>query len=223
MQNREKKAAGEAAVALVEEGMILGLGTGSTVAFFLDALGEKVRGGMRVHGVPTSGKTSAACHTLGIALLDIHSVEWLDLTVDGADEIDPRFRMIKGGGGALLREKIVAEMSRRVVIIVDSGKTVERLGAFPVPVEVTRFGFQHVQRRLADMGIAAKLRSRGDTHDTTDNGNYILDCAVGLLDEPESLAARLKAMTGVVECGLFMNHCHTLIVGTETGAIVRTK
>ncbi|KAF0115870.1 MAG: ribose 5-phosphate isomerase A [Rhodospirillaceae bacterium] len=223
MRNREKKVAGEAAAALVEEGMTLGLGTGSTVAFFLDALGERVRGGMNVRGVPTSEQTAAVCHARGIALLDIHSVDRLDLTIDGADEIDPRFRMIKGGGGALLREKIVAEISERVVIVVDSAKVVEWLGAFPVPVEVVRFGCQHVQRHLAGMGIAAKLRSNGDAPYTTDNGHYILDCAMGLLDEPEGLAARVKAMTGVVECGLFMNHCHTLIIGTETGAIVRTK
>lgn len=223
MQTRDKKIAGEAAVALVRDGMILGLGTGSTVAFFLEALGEKIRQGMKVRGVPTSQRTAAYCHSLGIELLDNCSVERLDLTVDGADEIDYKFCMIKGGGGALLREKIVAEISERVVIIVDSTKVVKRLGAFPVPLEVVRFGYQQVQRRLSDMGITATLRSDGDSPYTTDNGHYILDCYTGFIDEPEALGARLKAITGVVDSGLFTNHCHTLIIGSGTKAVLRSR
>ncbi len=223
MQNQEKKVAGEAAAALVTGGMTLGLGTGSTVAFFLNALGEKIRQGMKVRGVPTSEQTAALCHALGIELRDIHSVDRLDLTIDGADEIDHQFRMIKGGGGALLREKIVAEISERVAIVVDSTKFVKRLGVFPVPVEVVRFGYQQVRNRLAAMGIAAKLRFTGDDPYTTDNGHYILDCPMGSIHEPEALAAEVKALTGVVETGLFMNHCHTLIIGKGAEAIVRSK
>ncbi|VBB69752.1 Ribose 5-phosphate isomerase A [invertebrate metagenome] len=223
MQKQEKKIAGEAAAALVEAGMVLGLGTGSTVTFFLEALSKKIQQGMKVRGVPTSDWTATLCRPLGIELLDIHSVDRLDLTVDGADEIDHKFRMIKGGGGALLREKIIAEISERVVIIVDSTKLVDLLGIFPLPVEVIRFGYKHVQSRLADMGIVATLRFSGGKPYITDNGHYILDCPTGLIHEPELLSSQLKAVTGVVDSGLFTNHCHTLILGKEDTVILRSK
>ncbi|MBF0130052.1 MAG: ribose-5-phosphate isomerase RpiA [Alphaproteobacteria bacterium] len=223
MQNDEKRIAGEAAVELVRDGMTLGLGTGSTVAFFLKALGEKVRLGMKVRGVPTSERTAHLCHQLGIELLDFASVDRLDLNVDGADEVDHDFRMIKGGGGALLREKLVALASRRNVIIADSSKAVERLGAFPLPVEIVRFGHHQIKRRIEEMGVRSTLRITGDDPYITDNGHYILDCQTGPIPDPAALEAWLKSVTGVVDTGLFLCHCHTLIIGKGDEAIRRNK
>ncbi len=223
-QEKEKKMAGEAAALLVEDGMVLGLGTGSTVAFFLEALYPKVRDGMKVRGVPTSEGTATLCRKLGIELLESDRVKRLDLAVDGADEIDTRFRIIKGGGGALLREKIIAEISTKVVIIVDSAKTVNNLGKVPLPIEVVRFGYTQVQSRLmADLNLAATLRFSAHTPYVTDNGNYILDCSTGLIHEPEILATQLKNITGVVESGLFINHCNTLIIGKGNETIVYSR
>lgn len=223
MQDDEKKTAGEAAVELVRDGMTLGLGTGSTVAYFLKALGKKVQNGMNVRGVPTSERTAHLCHQLGIGLVDFASVESLDLTVDGADEVDHDFRMIKGGGGALLREKIVALASKRNVIIADSSKVVERIGTFPLPVEIIRFGYQQVERRIEEMGVKPTLRISGDDPYITDNGHYILDCRTGPIDDPKALEAQLKSLTGVVDTGLFLTHCHTLIIGMGNGAIQHDK
>lgn len=227
MSNQEKRKAGEAALTLIQDGMTIGLGTGSTVSFFLQALGKKVAGGMRVQGVPTSKQTAALCNSLGIKLLDSFSVERLDITIDGADEIDSQLRMIKGGGGALLREKIVAEISERVIIIVDSTKLVPNLGAFPLPIEVASFGYRQVQHRLMTIGITANLRldrTNGTARPyVTDNGNYVLDCDTGIITAPESLASQLKVITGVIETGLFTNHCHTLIIGKETGVLFQSR
>ncbi|MEO5373940.1 MAG: ribose-5-phosphate isomerase RpiA [Alphaproteobacteria bacterium] len=223
MQNQEKKLAGEAAADMVRNGMTLGLGTGSTVAFFLRALGEKVKSGMKVRGVPTSERTANLCHQLGIELLDFASVDTIDLCVDGADEVDREFRIIKGGGGALLREKIVALASRRNVIIVDSSKMVDRLGAFPLPVEVVRFGHHHVARRLREKGVIVQLRITGDDPYITDNGHYILDCRMGLLDDPAVTEAELKSMTGVVDTGLFIGHCNTVIIGKGNEIFTRHR
>lgn len=223
MQDHEKKVAGEAAAELVRDGMTLGLGTGSTVKYFLHALGEKVRNGMKVRGVPTSERTASLCHQLGIELLDFSSVDTLDLCVDGADEIDHDFRMIKGGGGALLREKVVATVARENVIIIDSSKLVDRLGSFPVPVEVVRFGYLHLERRLRARGFDLQLRISGDDPYITDNGHYILDCRMGTIADPSALEADLKTMTGVVDTGLFIGFCHTVIVGRGNEAILRRK
>lgn len=220
MQNVEKRVAAEGALQLVRDGMTLGLGTGSTVAYFLKALSEK---GLKIRGVPTSERTATQCRALGIELLDIHSVTTLDLTVDGADEVDHKFRMIKGGGGALLREKLVAEISQHVAIIIDSSKLVDVLGDFPLPVEVVRFGYQQVERRLKDMGVDLRLRFVGDDPYTTDNGHYILDCRLGAIGDPDALAKELKAITGIVDTGLFLNHCDTLIIGKGNDLVVRRK
>ncbi len=213
MQEAEKKAAGQAAAGLVSDGMTLGLGTGSTVDHFLVALGDRVREGLRVSGIPTSERTAARCRELGIALTGFASVDRIDLTVDGADEIDGRLDMIKGGGGALLREKIVASAAGRVAIIVDSGKVVDALGAFPVPVEVTRFGHEWVEQKLRVGGIECGLRMAGDDPYVTDNDHYILDCRMGRIEDAPALDAEIQAIPGVVETGLFVGLCHTLIVG----------
>ncbi len=222
-QDLKKRQAAAAAAAMVEDGMKLGLGTGSTVNFFLRALGGRVAAGMRISGIPTSERTAALCRELGIGLLDFETAGRLDLAVDGADEIDPGFQMIKGGGGALLREKIVASAADRVVIAIDPSKRVDALGAFALPVEVVPFGHRQVARRLTDMGISYSLRKADGKPYVTDNGNLILDCAMGRIADPRALHDALNRITGVVDNGLFIDLCHCLVVGGDAGAEVIEK
>ncbi|MFN3076099.1 MAG: ribose-5-phosphate isomerase RpiA [Alphaproteobacteria bacterium] len=223
MNEVEKKAAGEAAADMVRDGMTLGLGSGTTVDYFLRALGERVLGGMRIRGVPTSERTAHLCRRLGIDLLDFTSVDEVDLTVDGADEVDDSFRMIKGGGGALLREKMVAIASRQIAIVVDSSKLVTSLGNFPLAVEVTRFGHHLVERKLRERGIPCRLRISGDDPYITDNGHYILDCRMGIIEDPIRTEAGLKGMNGIVATGLFIGLCDTLIVGRGKDVEIRRR
>ena len=213
-----KRAAGHRAALLVEDGMRLGLGTGSTAAHFVAALGERVRAGLSVVGVPTSEATRAMAEAAGIPLTTLDDGP-LDLTVDGADELDGRLRLIKGGGGALLREKIVAAASRRMVVIADAGKRVERLGRFPLPLEVVPFGLTSTLRlteaALARAGCAGELRLRSAANGlpfATDGGHRIVDADLTDIPDPEALAAELAAVPGLVEHGLFL--------GLATGAIV---
>jgi ribose 5-phosphate isomerase A len=205
----EKQRAAAAALAYVEPGMKLGLGTGSTASRFVDLLGRKVAAGLKVIGVPTSEATRVQAQRLGVPLTTLDETPELDLTVDGADEIDGGLRLIKGGGGALLREKIVAASSRAMLVIVDASKKVAQLGAFPLPIEVVPFGLASTQARLdrvcAGLGLSGeiKLRRRGTEVFVTDGGHYILDAAFGAIPDPERLAAHL-AIPGVVEHGLFL-------------------
>lgn len=219
-----------AALTYVDDGMIVGLGTGSTSAHFVRALGDAVQQGLRVKGVPTSEATRQLAEQSGVPLIEISQVSRIDVDVDGADEIDPAFRLIKGGGGALLREKIVAAASARMVVIADESKWVERLGAFPLPVEVTRFGFaltaERVREALHATGCAGDevhLRTSGKANEPviTDGGNYILDAHAKAIADPEALAAALKQIAGVVEHGLFVGLARTVILGREVGAEVR--
>lgn len=219
-----KESAARAALDLVEEGMRLGLGTGSTAARFVAALGERVARGLNVICVPTSEATRAQAEALGIPLTTLDETPQLDLTVDGADEIDDQLRMIKGGGGALLREKIVATASDRMVAIVDESKLVAALGLFPLPVEVVRFGLMSTMRLIeavaAEAGChgAITLRpGKGDAPFITDQGNLILDCAFGVIPEPEVLAFSLKRVPGVVEHGLFLGLADLAIVAGKSG------
>ncbi|MGB0747755.1 MAG: ribose-5-phosphate isomerase RpiA [Magnetospiraceae bacterium] len=216
VQDQEKRAAGEAAAELVKDGMLLGIGTGSTVAFFIDALGARVAAGLSVSGIPTSEATAAHCTRLGIPLVDFKEVSRLDLTVDGADEVDQNFQMIKGGGGALLREKLVAEAANHVAIIADSSKRVETLGAFPLPVEIVRFAHEQTCRRIAALGIEFNIRQIAGIEFITDNGNLILDCRMASIPDPIGLHKKLIEITGVVETGLFINLCQTLVIGRGT-------
>lgn len=219
-----KRAAGYAAAEQVREGMVLGLGTGSTVAHFLDRIGERVaRGELRdLRGVPTSVRTASAARDRGIGITHLEDHPVLDLTVDGADEVDPSLNLIKGLGGALLREKIVAQASRRVLIIVDEGKRVERLGIrTPLPVEVVPFGWSAVRRFVTERGADAVLRDDGGGPYVTDNGNYVLDCRFrDGIDEPERLDDELRGRAGLLETGLFLGVADAVIVGTADG--VRT-
>lgn len=223
--------AAQAALDYIKDGMIVGLGTGSTSAHFVRALGERVRQGLRVKGVPTSEATRNLAEQVGVPLLEISQVTSIDVDVDGADEVDPAFRLVKGGGGALLREKIVAAASKQMVVIADETKWVETLGAFPLPVEVTRFGFALTQQRVAEAlrktgcaGDEVVLRVSGKANEPviTDGGNYILDAHVQRIASAEALAAELQAIAGVVEHGLFIGLAQTVILGKAKGAEVKT-
>lgn len=219
--NREKRLAAEFSLRYVQDGMCLGLGSGSTAAIMLELLGQRVREGLRVRGVPTSEMSRELAQRVGIPLIGFDQVSRLDLTIDGADEVDPQLNVIKGGGGALLREKIVASLSRRVVIIVDSHKQVPQLGAFPLPVEVVQFAWQPLAQRLGELAVQPVLRLGRDGRPlVTDEGNYILDCAFGRIEDPVVLAARLDAMPGVVDHGLFVGLAHTVVVGRGVETVV---
>jgi ribose 5-phosphate isomerase A len=225
MSDIAKKNAALKALELVEDGMILGLGTGSTAAHFVRGLGEKVAAGLRVQGAPTSEATRALALDCGVALIDPDTVDWFDLTVDGADEIDPQFNLIKGGGAALLREKIIAFSSRRFVVIADQAKMVATLGAFKLPVEVTPFAWGLTRKRLIDAirgaGVPltdAALRRGREQPLFTDGGNLILDCACGQIADPAALALAIGAVPGVVEHGLFVAMTRDVIIGDADGA-----
>jgi ribose 5-phosphate isomerase A len=222
--------AAQAALEYVKDGMVVGLGTGSTSAHFVRLLGERVRQGLRVKGVPTSEATRNLAEQVGVPLLEISQVASIDVDVDGADEIDPAFRLVKGGGGALLREKIVAAASKQMVVIADETKWVETLGEFPLPVEVTRFGFALTAQRIRDAlretecaGHEVVLRVSGKSNEPviTDGGNYIVDAHAKRITDAEALAKRLQAIPGVVEHGLFIGLATTVILGKAKGAEVR--
>jgi ribose 5-phosphate isomerase A len=218
-----KRQAAERAMTLVRSGMKLGLGTGSTARHFVDLLGEQVSQGLEIVGVPTSEATSRQASALGVPLATLDEIPELDLTIDGADEVDVSLRMIKGGGGALLREKIVASASRRMVAIADATKLVARLGGFPLPVEVAPFGLaatrRHVERACADLGLTGSfaLRQRDGAVFVTDGGHYIIDCAFGAIAAPEALAQALASIPGVVEHGLFLGVASAAIVAGPRG------
>lgn len=221
---RAKEAAGRAAAQFVKDGMLVGLGTGSTVRPFLAALGERVaREHLHVRGVPTSEDTAARARALSIPLEELANITRIDLTVDGADEIDARFDMIKGGGGALLREKVVARLSRHVLIVVDPTKVVARLGTtFDLPIEVVPFAAPVVERELVALGLVPRIRRTSKDEAApafrTDNGNLVLDTHVpGGISDPAGLERELVAICGVVEVGLFVGLAHTLIVGHADG------
>lgn len=222
-----KQAAALRALDLVCDGMWLGLGTGSTAAKFVEALGARVTTGLKVLCVPTSEATRAQAERLGIPLSTLDETPHLHLTVDGADEIDGQLRLIKGGGGALLREKIVATASDQMVVIADDSKLVATLGQFPLPVEVVRFGLPATRRMVEAMAAQAgcegeiRLRAANSSEPfVTDQGNLILDCAFGRIDEPEVLAFALKRVPGVVEHGLFLGVADLAIIGSTAGVEV---
>lgn len=216
-----KQAAGVAGAALVESGMRLGLGTGSTVAYFLEALAERIRDDqLEVVGVPTSEDTEQRAAALGIPTSTLDEGDELDLVVDGADEVDGDFRLIKGGGGALLREKIIASCGKRIAIIVGEGKRVEKLGTtFLLPVEVVPFGAKTTRRRVAEADCQPYLRTleSGEPF-VTDNGNWILDCKFRYgIEDPVSMHRQLSEIPGVVEVGIFLGLCHVVIEGRPDG------
>ncbi len=218
-----KLAAAEHALQYVEPGMKLGLGTGSTAAKFVDALGPKVKAGLDVICVATSQATQARAEALGIRMTTLDEMPFLDLTVDGADQLDDELRLIKGGGGALLREKIVATASGRMIVIADISKRVKTLGAHPLPLEVVQFGLTATRNMVvalaADAGCEGEitLRMAGGKPFVTDSGNFILDCAFGSIEDPEDLDEALKLIPGVVENGMFLGIADLAVVAGPDG------
>ena len=203
--DQEKEAAARASLQFVTDGQVVGLGTGSTAAYFIQLLGEKVRQGLRIRGIPTSDRSRELALSLGIPLITLDECQEIDVTVDGADEVDPQLRLIKGGGGALLREKIVASATKQMIVVADASKRVERLGKFPLPVEVIKFAQALVAKRIAVMGAQVQLRANADgSLYVTDENNYILDCRFGEISDADGLARELSQMPGVVEHGLFI-------------------
>jgi ribose 5-phosphate isomerase A len=213
-----KDAAAARAVEMVADGMIVGLGTGSTAAFAVRRLGARVRSGLCIRGVPTSEGTRRLAEAEGIPLVALEDLAVIDVTIDGADEADAELVLIKGGGGALLREKVVARLARRFVVVVDSSKVVSRLGAFPLPVEVVPFARSAVAREFQELGWSPALRLGADGAPfVTDNGNNILDCRMGRIEDPDDVAARMDGIPGVAEHGLFIGMAESLIVGDQGG------
>jgi ribose 5-phosphate isomerase A len=210
----EKQAAARASLRFVHDGNIVGLGSGSTATYAIRLLGERVQAGLKILGIPTSVRTKELAAGLGIPLTTLDEQQQIDVTIDGADEIDPDLRLIKGGGGALLREKIVAAASRQLVIIADSTKQVPVLGKFPLPVEVIPFAQALVAGKIAALGASVKLRLDllGKPY-VTDEGHRLLDCHFGKIPDPPALARQLEAMPGVVEHGLFINMADVVLVG----------
>lgn len=223
-----KDAAARAAIALVEDGMRLGLGTGSTAVFMVRRLAERVRAeGLRLRCAATSRATCDLAESLGIRIEELDAIGWLDLTIDGADEIDPDLNLIKGGGGAHLREKIIAAASDRMVVVADPSKVVEQLGAFHLPVEVIPFGMEatriHIQRLLDSLDLSHRpmlLRQRDGQGFRTDEGNVILDLSLDAIPDCETLADGLSAIPGVVEHGLFLGMCDLALIGSPDGSVI---
>ncbi len=216
--------AARAALAHVESGMRLGIGTGSTAEEFVRLLAEKVAAGLSIEGVPTSGRTAKLCNELGVPLKSLDELPELDLTIDGADELDGALTLIKGGGGALLREKIVAASSARMIVIADQSKVVETLGAFPLPIEVNPFGLVStrilIEKAASRLGLSGALNMRraGDSLFVTDGGHYIVDASFGRIPDAEALSSELYSIPGVVEHGLFIHMATQAIVAGPAGA-----
>lgn len=220
----EKEAAAEASLRFIRDGQVVGLGTGSTAACFIRLLGKQVRAGLRVRGIPTSVRSRELAVVLGIPLTTLDECQEIDVTVDGADEVDPELRLIKGGGGALLREKIVASATKQLVIVVDATKRVSVLGKFPLPVEVIQFAQALVAKKIAALGaeVTLRLEASGAPY-VTDENNHILDCRFGEIPDADGLARRLSDMPGVVEHGLFIGMASTVLVarGSEIAELHR--
>lgn len=212
MELNMKRNAGEKAIEYIEDGMILGLGTGSTAYYMIKKVAELVSDGMNLKAIATSISTERIAMELNIPLLSIDEIERIDLAIDGVDEIDSSFNAIKGGGGALFKEKIVAQLAKRVIWIMDDTKLVDAIGHFPLPVEILPFGYTHILRELNELN--PKLRTVGDKIFVTDNGNYIVDLHIGKPLDIKTVIDKLNSITGVLENGLFINACERIIVGT---------
>jgi len=222
--DRPKQQAAERALDLICDGQVIGLGTGSTAKFAIEGLGRRVREGLSVKGVPTSVATERLARELAIPLVDLNRAGVIDVTLDGADEVDPDFNMIKGGGGALTREKLVALASVKRVILVDESKLVSKLGQSRLlPIEVLPFAWTLAARLLTGLGCVASLREHDGVPFVTDNGNHILDCAFGPIEDAATLEKRIKLLPGVIECGLFIGIADTLVIGFDDRVEVRER
>ena len=208
-----KKVAAHQAVSYIEDGMVVGLGTGSTAAYAIEKLGEMVKDGLEIIGIPTSVATENMAKKAGISVSTLNEYPYVDITIDGADQVDSNLNLIKGGGGALLREKMVASCSEKEIIIVDESKIVERF-SFPLPVEVVKFGWKATTKKLANLGFMPSLRENF----VTDNGNYILDCKYASIENTKEMEREINSIPGVVENGLFIDLATEIIIGTPQGA-----
>lgn len=211
--NSEKQMVARASLKFIEDGHVVGLGSGSTATYFIQFLGERVKAGLKIRGVPTSVRTQQLAEKCGIPLVTVDQIESIDVDVDGADEFDPQLCLIKGGGGALLREKIIASVSRKFVVLADSSKQVPVLGKFPLPVEVIPFAEMLLARRISQLGAKVTVRKTADgAVFRTDEGHHILDCAFGQIPNPPTLARTLSDMPGVVEHGLFIKMASVVLL-----------
>ncbi len=216
--DQEKEAAARASLRFIKNGDVVGLGTGSTAAFMVKLLGEKVRAGLSVRGIPTSVKTKEHAEKEGIPLTTLDEVQDINVTIDGADEFDPQLNLTKGGGGALLREKIIASASRKLVIVTDSSKQVPMLGKFPLPVEVIPFAEALVTKKILALGATVKLRRGSDGNVfVTDERHHILDCMFGQIPDPPTLARKLSDTPGIVEHGLFIGMANVVLIAKSGG------
>ena len=224
-QTRLKMQAAQRALELVEPGMTVGLGSGSTATMWIRLVGEQVRDhGLKIRAIASSEDSEKLGRSYGIPFTNFDETKSLDLTVDGADEVAPGLALIKGGGGKLLREKIVASASKRFVVVVDQSKVVEKLGRFPLPVEVIQMAEPLVNRELRELGFTPKIRANKDgSQFITDEGNLILDCSGMLIDDPHAIATKLDAMVGVVEHGLFLGMAERVLIAQEGQIVERTR
>jgi ribose 5-phosphate isomerase A len=219
----EKKQVGEKAVEYVEDGMVVGLGTGSTAYYFISKLGELVQQGLSIKGVPTSKQTEKLAQDLGIPLVSFNEVEKIDVAVDGADEVDRELNLIKGGGGALLREKIIAAAAKTFIVIADSHKNVDTLGTFPLPIEVVPYGFEMTIKHIGNLGGRTKLRQGQGNPFITDNGNYILDTSFQEIKQPKELEKNLNLIPGVVDNGLFVGMADAVITIIDNRIVTQVR
>lgn len=219
----EKRVAAEYSINYIEDGMIVGLGTGSTVSLMLQKLAERIKFGLKIKAVSTSQATTKLASSLGITLMNFNEVDEIDLTIDGADEVDEKLNGIKGGGGALLYEKIIASNSKKNIWIVDSSKLVKTLGKFPLPIEVIQFGVTQLCIKLEKNGFKPAIRMKGGRRFITDNNNFIVDLSVDNIPDPFSLDIKLKSFPGVVETGLFYNVADEVIVGSGREVKILSK
>lgn len=217
-----KKMAGEAAVDLVQDGMTVGLGTGSTAYWAISKLGERVKEGLKIKAIATSKESDALAREFNIPMVTFRDIDQIDITIDGADEVDPNVTLIKGGGGALLREKIIATASKKLLIIVDETKMVKQLGSFPLPIEVIPFGVESTIRLIEALGCKTAIRNSDKVENErfkTDNGNYIVDCKFDIIEDPNKISQDLNRIPGVVENGLFIGLVHKVFIGYQNGTV----
>lgn len=214
-----KRIAAEGAVDYIKDGMIVGLGTGTTAYWAIQKIGLKVKEGLNIKAIATSIQSEEQAKKLGINLISFSDINEIDITIDGADEVDNDLNLIKGGGGALLREKIVAAASKQLIIVIDDSKLVNSLGSFPLPVEIVKFAYEMTMKNLLKLKCQPILRKDGDKIYITDNGNYIVDCHFKSIDNPKELHKRINMIPGVVDNGLFINMASRVIVGYKDGKV----
>jgi ribose 5-phosphate isomerase A len=215
-----KQLAANKAVSFIKSGMTVGLGTGSTAHYAIEMIGEKVKNNeLQIRAIATSKESEEQARSLGITIVSFAEIDQIDITIDGADETDEQLNLIKGGGGALLREKIVASNSKQLIIIVDESKLVKHLGKFSLPVETVVFGWEKTFQKLQSLGCAPKLRMKNNAAYITDNSNYIIDCAFGEIQDPAALHDKINSIVGVVENGLFINMASKVIAGFNNGEV----